>query len=164
MRTVASMSRETRRPLEVLIAGAGPGALEAALALQRLAAAETRVTLLAPEPAFTYRPLAVAEPFGLAHAVRFSLPRLAAERGFAYIRDALASVDVAARRVRIAQGAVLPYDALLVAVGARAQEALPGALTFGGPRDAPVLRSHLERLERNGRCRVAFVAAPSTAW
>ena len=49
-------------PVRVLIAGGGVAALEAALTLRELAEGRMRVELLAPEPQFWYRPLAVAEP------------------------------------------------------------------------------------------------------
>ena len=47
----------------VLVAGGGVAALEAALAMRALAEDRVSVELLAPEPQFWYRPLAVAEPF-----------------------------------------------------------------------------------------------------
>jgi sulfide:quinone oxidoreductase len=157
------MPSRPRAPHNVIVAGGGPAALEGALALQRLAEERVRITLLAPDTAFPYRPLSVAEPFGLAPVVRFSLPRLAAERGFAYVQDALAGVDVRARRLRTAGGETVDYDALLVAVGARREEALPGALTFRGSEDVGTLRDALCALGRGLR-RVAFVAAPATVW
>ena len=47
----------------VVVAGAGVAGLETALALQALAEGLVSVELEAPETEFTYRPLAVAEPF-----------------------------------------------------------------------------------------------------
>jgi hypothetical protein len=70
-----------RSSLRVLIAGGGVAALEAALALRALAADRVSVELLAPEPEFWYRPLAVAEPFGLGEVRHFDLPELAVVRG-----------------------------------------------------------------------------------
>ena len=52
--------------MEIVIAGGGVAGLEALLALHRALEAGARLTLIAPDPDFTYRPLAVAEPFGLA--------------------------------------------------------------------------------------------------
>ena len=161
--SLPDMTHRPRAPFHAVIAGGGPAALEGALKLQLLAGDRVRITLVAPEPAFPYRPLSVAEPFGLAPVVRFSLPRLAAERGFAYVQDALASVDVAARQLRTTGGETIAYDALLVAIGARAEVALPGALTFRGSEDVPALRNALEALATGIR-RVAFVAAPATMW
>src|SRR5215213_2083092 len=157
------MTDHSRAPFHVVIAGGGPAALEGALKLQLLACDRMRITLLAPETSFSYRPLSVAEPFGLAPVVRYSLPRLAAERGFAYVEDALASVDVAAGRLRTTGGETIRFDALLVAVGARQEPAVPGALTFRGSADAPALRNSLEALG-SGIRRVAFVAASATVW
>jgi sulfide:quinone oxidoreductase len=157
------MSDRPRAPFHVVIAGGGPAALEGALKLQLLAGDCVRITLLSPDTSFRYRPLSVAEPFGLAPSVRFSLPRLAAERGFGYLQGSLASVDVPARHLRTAAGNTVAFDALLVAVGARAAEALPGALTFRGSEDVRALRDALESLSR-GISRVAFVATPSTGW
>lgn len=162
-RSVSVMSDRTRRPFEVLIAGGGPAALEGALAVQALAEERARITVVAPEATFAYRPLSVAEPFGLGQVARFSLARLAAERGFRHVADAVVSVDPDERRVALASGSSLTYDALLVAVGATGEEALPGALTFGGAQDVARLREALSRLA-GGPCRVAFVAAPSNAW
>lgn len=159
----AAMTDRHRAPFHVVIAGGGPAALEGALKLQLLAEDRVRITLLAPDPVFAYRPLSVAEPFGLARPVEFSLPRFAADRGFAYARDALAGVDVASHRLRTASGASIPFDALLVAIGAGIEEALPGAFTFRGSQDADALRDELDSLGQ-GINRVAFVAAPATAW
>lgn len=46
-----------------------------------LAEERVRVELLAPEPHFWYRPLAVAEPFELGEVRRFELSKLAADAG-----------------------------------------------------------------------------------
>jgi sulfide:quinone oxidoreductase len=146
-----------------LVAGGGPAAIEGALHLLALAGDAVRVTLLASEPAFAYRPLAVGEPFGLGDVVRFSLPRLAAERGIEFVPGALAAVDVPGRRAHTNAGTAIPFDALLVAIGAGSAPALPGALSFGGSEDAPALRAALEALPPGHR-RVAFVATPATPW
>jgi sulfide:quinone oxidoreductase len=157
------MPHRSPTPFHVLIAGGGPAALEGALTLQALAGDRVQVTLLAPEPRFDYRPWAVAEPFGLGRVARFSLPAFADDRGIAYVQDALGAVDVPRRHVRTAGGDTIPFDALLVAVGARAEEALPGALTFRGSEDVAALRDGLQALGTGAR-RAAFVAAPATAW
>jgi sulfide:quinone oxidoreductase len=64
--------------MRVLIAGGGVAALEAALALRELGEGRVSVEMLAPEPQFWYRPLAVAEPFGLGEVRHFDLAELAA--------------------------------------------------------------------------------------
>src|SRR5215212_4595510 len=49
----------------ILIVGGGVAALETLLALRDLAEDRVALTLVAPEAAFTYRPMRVAEPFAL---------------------------------------------------------------------------------------------------
>src|SRR5207253_11110985 len=61
----------------VLIAGGGVAALEAALALRHVGDDRVSVTLIAPEPRFWYRPLAVVEPFGLGRVHGVDLAQLA---------------------------------------------------------------------------------------
>ncbi len=150
--------------MDLLIAGGGPAALEGALAVQRLAGERVRITLLSDRDEFVYRPVSVAEPFGLATAQRFSLTRLAAERGFALRRGRLAAIEPEARRVCLEDGTAVAYDSLLLALGARAEEAVPGALTFRGPEDSARLRGALEQLHAGEPLRVAFVAGRETAW
>ena len=152
------------RCMQLLIAGGGPAALEGALAVQRLAGDRVDITLLSDRDEFVYRPLAVAEPFGLATPQRFSLVRFAQDRGIELRLGRLRSVDPVERCVRTEDGADLHYDALLLALGARAAVAVPGALTFRGPEDSARLRAALERLHAGEPLRVAFVAGPDTAW
>ncbi len=52
-----------RDPIRVVIAGGGVAALEALIALRKLAEERVVIELLSAEPQFWYRPLAVAEPF-----------------------------------------------------------------------------------------------------
>ena len=150
--------------MDLLIAGGGPAALEGALAVQRLAAERVNITLLSDRDEFVYRPVAVAEPFGIATPQRFSLTRFAADRGITLRRGRLRAVEPASHRVFTDSGAELGYDTLLLALGARAEEAIPGALTFGGPDDSARLRAALEHLHAGEPLRVAFVAAAGTAW
>jgi sulfide:quinone oxidoreductase len=149
---------------QLLIVGGGPAALEAVLAVQRLAGDRVDITLLSDRDEFVYRPVAVAEPFGLASAQRFSLARFARDRGIRLELGRMSSVDTAARRVYTAGGGALGYDELLLALGARTEEAVPGAVTFRGPEDSARLRAALEQLHAGESLRVAFVAAPGTAW
>src|SRR5215213_3446172 len=109
----------THDPTEVLIAGAGVGGLETALALRALAPTSVRVRMLAPERHFTYRPLAVGEPFGRSRTVQVELARIAEERGFELVRDALDRVEPDEHRVRTQDGRSLAYDSLVLAMGAR---------------------------------------------
>ena len=99
---------ERPAPAHVMIAGGGVAALEAALALRALAEERVQVELLAPEPLFWYRPLAVAEPFQLGSALHFELAALAAAAGATFSPGALASVDAARRVAHTGAGASIP--------------------------------------------------------
>ena len=61
----------------VLIAGGGVASLEATIALQDMAGDRVEVEIYSPHEDFVYRPFAVTEPFGISHAMRYDLRRLA---------------------------------------------------------------------------------------
>ena len=67
----------------VTIVGGGVAALEAMIALRRLAEERVAIELVAPTPEWSYRPLAVAEPFGLGEATIYDLVRIARDHGAA---------------------------------------------------------------------------------
>ena len=148
----------------VLIAGGGVAALEAALALRALAEDRVEVELLAPEPLFWYRPLAVAEPFKLGKARHFKLSELAAAAGATLTTGALAAVDPEHHRAHTFAGADLPYDVLLIASGVVPVPAFPGALTFRGPADTPELERVLTQLADREIGRVVFAVPSGAAW
>ena len=137
-----------------MVAGGEVAGIEALLALRELAAHRVDVTLLAPNPDLVYRPLGVVEPFQRGRMRRYPLASIAADAGARLVPKALIGVDVAARRALLVGGAEVPYDVLLLAVGARAEPVLPGAMTFAGERDAPGIRQLLDRVRRGavGRC------------
>ena len=147
--------------LRVLIAGGGVAALEAMLALRALAEERVEVELLAPDRDFVYRPLTVAEPFGLGSVHRFKLEAIADACRARVHPDALARVDAPdAHRVETESGEELGYDVLLIAAGARTRETLPGALVFAGSEDVEPMRGLLHEL-RDGVTRHVVFALPS---
>jgi sulfide:quinone oxidoreductase len=148
---------------EVLIAGGGVAALEAALALRALAGDLVDVELLAPESQFWYRPLSVAEPFGLGEAQHFDLGQLAAAAGASFRPGALVGVDAARKRARTTNETI-DYDALLIAAGAEPRSAVPGALTFRGPADTQRVEELLAKVDRGEIRRLAFVVPAGAVW
>ena len=148
----------------VLIAGAGVAGLEAALALARLAPGLVDIELLDPGDEFVYRPLLVAEPFGVEASLRFDLDALVAHTGATLRHDGLAAVDGKRRRVKTAAGDELTYDSLLVAPGARPTDGIPGTITFGSPSGRDSFTRLLDRLGRRGSERIAFVVPAATSW
>src|SRR5947207_2618642 len=116
-----------RRP-RVVIAGGGVAGVEALIALRDLLDGFVSIDLVSPRDDFVYRPLSVAEPFGLTEPRRFPLAQIAADHGATLHRGALESVNHDRAQVRVCGGRSLSYDALLVAAGARPVEWLGGAL------------------------------------
>lgn len=150
--------------LRALIAGGGVAALEAALALRDLVEERVSIELLAPEPGFWYRPLAVVEPFGLGHVHGLELAELARACGADFTLGALASVDPDRHVARTAAGARIEYDALLVAVGATPLRAVAGALTFRGPADSAAMEQLVSGLLSGSVRRLVFALPGGIAW
>src|SRR5690242_6352974 len=117
----------SRGRFRVLIAGAGPAAVEAALTLHRLAGERVAVTIVAPDGS-VHLPPAVLSPFAAGRGLRLSLDGLAHAT---VRRGKLEDVDVMEHEVRLDDGETLAYDALLVAVGAVQRAPFTRALTFG---------------------------------
>jgi sulfide:quinone oxidoreductase len=134
------------------------------LALRALAGDRVSVELIAPEPQFWYRPLAVAEPFGLAEVRHFDLSALAGEAGALFVPDELVSVDAARRLAHTRSGGPIGYDALLIACGAVPRPAIPGAVTFRGPADTPKIEQLLTEIETGVAKRVIFVVPAGSVW
>jgi sulfide:quinone oxidoreductase len=148
----------------VLIAGGGVAALEAMVALRKLAGELVEVELISPDPDFFYRPLSVGEPFGIGEVLRFDLPSLARGCGATHRLGTLTSIDPEAHRIRTSRNAPFEYDVLLVAIGARPREAVPGALSFRGEADVPRMRGLLSDIDRGLVKRVAFALPAGATW
>jgi sulfide:quinone oxidoreductase len=149
----------------IVIAGGGVAGLEACLALRSfLDEDQLAIDLLCPEPRFEYRPLAVLEPFDGAPAWSMALREFAADQGVRLVRDSLRAVDPGRRVAILLQGEPLPYDALLVCVGARPVRAIPGAITFRGSRDADAVRAALAAVGPGERATIAFAAPLGAFW
>ncbi|MGA2319373.1 MAG: FAD-dependent oxidoreductase [Solirubrobacteraceae bacterium] len=157
-------ARGPRSARRVVICGGGVAAVEALLALRALMRFMAEVHLVAPNSQFVYQPLAVAAPFDLAETHLFDLAEIAGEEGAELHVDSLARVDAEDRRVELAGGMTLSYDALLIAVGARRREWLPGALHFGGASDVEAFRALLERFESGSDQRLCFVNPAGLSW
>jgi len=152
-------------PINVLIAGGGPAALEAALSLHRLAGDRVATTMLAPEAQLTYRPLSVLAPFAAGGAPTYPLEQIAADVGFEYRRGRLARVDAAAHVVHTLDGDSIGYDVLVIASGARPAEAFPGATAFTGSlTDQERLHGIVQDVEEGYLHKIVFVVPPGATW
>src|SRR5215218_1618566 len=147
----------------VVIAGGGVAAVELALALADLAAGRVQLTIVAPDPNFELRPLRTAEPFAADHVRRRPLSALAEEVGAELVAERLIRVDPGEHQL-LAGDRTIPYDALVVAVGARRVTAFEKALTFTG--DTSTIEHHgLLGGHREGYSQtVRFGGPPGTTW
>jgi sulfide:quinone oxidoreductase len=146
----------------VLIAGSGVAAVEAVLALRHLAGRNLEIELVAPTHALVNQPASVATPFGLGAPPPLDLRELADRYRVTLVAGELTEVDAASRMAAVAGAGEMAYDMLLVAVGARPVPALPGALTFRGPIDVPMIEWLLDEAAR-GRHRAIAIAVPAAA-
>ena len=148
----------------ILIVGGGFAAVEAALALRALAGDRARLAILAPDPVFHYRPAATTEPFDVAPSRRYDLQAIARDLSAEYHESRLEAVAPRKQFVRAASGARLPYDALILASGARAVSGVSGAITFRDQRDNRLIRRLLGELEAGAVTRVVFALPAGAVW
>jgi sulfide:quinone oxidoreductase len=150
-----------RDRLHVVIAGGGVAALETLLALRALAGHLIDITLISPTPEFVYRPVTVAEAFDRAEARVYDLAEILADQGGGeLILDTLADVEARGRIAVTVDGRRISFDVLVVATGAVPGVPFPGAFTFRGRDDVPVLRGLLHDLT-TGRAGSVALALPS---
>jgi sulfide:quinone oxidoreductase len=148
----------------VLIAGGGVAGLEALIALHRLAGDRVETTLLAPTPEYLVRALSVQNPFARPAPRRYPLKRIAADHGARFVEDGLAAVEPAANTAKTASGGALPFDSLLVAIGARPHRVYERVTTFRGLQDAEALHGLIQDVEGGYSTRIAFVVPPGVTW
>ncbi len=148
----------------VVIVGGGVAALEATLALRALGADRLELVIVSADPVFRYRPLSVLTPFDHDPAPEVPLSALAASEGAELIVGEVSAVDTDARIVRTAPGGVIPYDVLIACLGAAPIMAVPGAVTFGGPRDIPAIQELLAEIDAGSANSIAFAYGGGPAW
>jgi sulfide:quinone oxidoreductase len=152
------------RPLRVVVAGGGFAAAELMLALKALAEDRVALELVTPSTELALRPAATGAPFELSRVDRYDLGALAGEVGAGLRRDTVEAVAPRARRIRLRTGVALEYDALVLALGARARAAIPGAVTFRDQRDAHLMAGLVEDLRAGDARRVVFAAPSGVSW
>jgi len=155
---------------QVVILGGGTAGTLTANRLQRETGGQTAITVVDRDNDHWYQPGLLFVPFGRARPgkiVRSRAQQLRPEIG--YRQSPVEHVDVAGRRVHLENGAVLPYDVLVIATGAAL---LPGetdglaeamaqgkAFTFYEPAGAAALRDALAAFD-GGRITVNVVDMP----
>ncbi len=163
------MTHASDRPARVLIAGAGIAGVEAALALRAFAGEAAKVTLLDPGRRFRVPGTATGRALGWGVGIDLPLVDVAARAGVRLALGRLERVDAARRLVAVSAARTLPYDALIVAVGARAEPSVAGAIPFRGHDDAVALRAGIDDFEAaaaqaGGRARLAVVVPAGCSW
>ena len=158
------MPPNNRLPLRVLIAGGGVAALEAAFALRELAGDLVATTMLAPEPEFVYRPTTVQEPLAHVPARRYPMDEIARDADVELRLDALKWLDLSERQVHTEKDHKLPYDFLLLAIGASARPAYDHALTLDDRRLDEQFQGLMRDIEAGSSRRVAFLMPSALAW
>jgi sulfide:quinone oxidoreductase len=151
----------------VVIAGGGVAGLETLLALHALAEDRVDITLVEPELKFINRSMAVMQPFA-GHRVRgVKMEDIAAEVGARWLRRTLDRVSHEERVAITKDGVELPYEMLVLAIGARRPERTwppDGQLTFYDGRNGPDYRLLLHQV-RDGRVgSIAFVRPAGVSW
>jgi sulfide:quinone oxidoreductase len=150
--------------LGVIVVGGGVASLETVLALADLAPDHTDVTVLAPNEEFVYRPMTVREPFAYGAARRYPLAPIVRDAGARLLADELAWVDPGKRTVHTGGGESIQYGALMLALGARADERYAHALTIDDRHLDETLHGLIQDIEGGYVRRLAFVSPGRMAW
>ena len=103
----ASHGRDQEFIRNVVVLGGGVAGIETLLALHDLAGEPARITLVAPDPDFVYKPLLVEEPFGLGPPEQRALAPVADERGAQFVLDEATAVRPHEHRVELARSVAL---------------------------------------------------------
>lgn len=148
----------------VLIVGGGVAALEAMLALRHQAEERVEIVLISAEKYFAYRPLSVAEPFGLGVERRFDLAEIVTDASAELLVDRVTSVDAGRNTLSTAGEISLDYDALVIACGGRRRAPFPEALTFWGPGGTERMIELLDDVEGGWVKSVAFAVPGGCGW
>jgi len=150
--------------MQVVVAGGGVAGVEALLALHDLAKDRVELTLIEPETEFVFRPMATAEAFGRGVGERRAMNRVAADVGANLIHARLTGVDGDRRLALVDDGDPVPFDALVVAVGAGSEPAYRGALTWTPQSDPEVFGGLRRDIEEGYAKSIAFVVPPDVGW
>jgi NADH dehydrogenase len=149
--------------MKILILGAGYAGLRAALDLDQLmrGRSEVSITLVDQHP---YHQLVqmlhlTASAGQHSREAIYDLKRLLAGRAITFVEGRATRIDAAARCVVLAEGAALPYDKLIIALGAEtAYHDVPGAREHTLP-----LRTYPEAIRLRDHLIDQFIAAGKTS-
>jgi sulfide:quinone oxidoreductase len=151
---------------QALIAGGGIAGLEALLALHDLAGDRVAISLVAPEPDFSYKPLSVEEPFSAQPPEHRALAPVAEELGARFVQRGVERVLAEDHSVELDDGSRLDYDVAVIGVGGKRRPAFRKALTFHTPEDRWRIAALLKDAAANPGtpADIAFVVPAGNSW
>ena len=150
-------------PFNVVIAGGGVAAIETAIALRKRAGDRVRLTLVAPNDEFLFRPGAVLIPFGTPQGTGYPMGRIARALDSELVRDRVAWVDRSDRVIHTERGSRLGYDALALCLGAVGRPRHQHAITVGDD-SAKLLQALIDDVRRGRVTRLAFIVPERLGW
>ena len=136
------------------------------MALRALAADLLDITILAPELKFINLSMSVDQPFKPQRVRGLRLQETAAELGARWHQGAVDRVEPERNRVVTRDGDEVPYDMLVLALGAHPEREWhsPEVLTYHGGRDGPNYRLLLHQLLEERVNKLAFVKPAGPSW
>jgi sulfide:quinone oxidoreductase len=108
--------------------------------------------------------MTVAAAFGAGSAPSIDVPELVHAMGAALTTDSVVSVDPTAGELTLASEGTRSYDALIISTGARREEAIPGAITFGAARGTERFRNLLAQAEAGEVPQILFAVPAQVGW
>lgn len=143
----------------ILIAGSGPGALEAALALGASEYLDAEIALVSPATEFRYTPNLVIEPFGGSPPSRYNVGEIIKSERVVQWQGTIERIDAGAGRAFSPENDEFEFDAAILATGTRFEPLLPApAISFGAPGSIERVKEVLAQIDSGGVRAVAFAA------
>jgi sulfide:quinone oxidoreductase len=152
-------------PLRVVIVGGSVGAMEAMLGLHALAGDRVRTTLVAPSDTAHIAALRTLTSFTHRRVPPISLRTLVRRSGAEFRPGAVRRVVPERKTVLLSDGSDVEYDALVLAIGARAVPAYDQhALTFGAELSEERIGDVITDVAEGYADSIAFVVPPGASW
>jgi sulfide:quinone oxidoreductase len=152
------------KPLRVIVAGGGIAAVETLIALYETSPRRMALTLVSASDTFTYRPSALGEPFGLGSTLRYPLSEVCVDHAARFVHARVQRVRADDHEVDLDDGTALPYDLLVVAVGARTVPAFERCTTFDPAASPADFEALLEDVTGGSATSVAVIVPASVSW